>query len=119
MLKIIDNSNYCDFAENIYDARKCLNSRMDKKEDLKAALHDFLWELRQETTILDIDGDLKKAIELLENLDFLKESEKVVLLSCGVVWSPTTNLRYYKNVLQQMWTSDKYEQEWRNIPVVL
>ena len=65
ILKKLENSDYVDLAEHLYDAIKVMKRHLDD-DNLEYYIHDFLWVLESDT-VLDVDGVVKECSELLHN----------------------------------------------------
>jgi hypothetical protein len=65
ILKKLENSNYIDPAEHLYDAIKEIKRHLDD-ENLDYYIHDFLWGL-ESPTIGDFDGIVKECSNLIHN----------------------------------------------------
>lgn len=69
VLSLLENSDYIDPAEHLYDAIKVMKRHLREENDDDIILYvgDFLWGLSS-PTIIDTDGKVEKCIEKIKDL---------------------------------------------------
>jgi hypothetical protein len=76
ILEKLENANYLDPAEHLYDAVKSIKRYLDD-DNLEIYLHDFLWGL-ESSTIGDFDGVVKECIEIIKNMQtFINKNKEL------------------------------------------
>ncbi len=71
ILEKLENANYIDPAEHVYDAIKTIKRKLDSNITIPD-IEDFLWGLSSSTNI-DVDGTLAECVDMLKsefNLDY-------------------------------------------------
>jgi hypothetical protein len=76
VLEKLENSNYFDPAEYLYDAIKGIRHHLND-DDIELYLHDFLWGLNS-PTISDFDGVVKESIDIIKNMQsFINKNKEL------------------------------------------
>lgn len=64
ILEKLDNSDYIDPAEHLYDGIKVMKRHIRVGDDPSLYIHDFLWSMESDT-VIDVDGVIVECIILL------------------------------------------------------
>lgn len=65
ILGILENADYLDPAEHMYDAIKNIKSDIRNKKEADYNIHDFLSSMRS-ASVHDLDGNIKYCHDLLK-----------------------------------------------------